>query len=115
MTIFSFKKDDEKDNKIKNCVKNYTVPLPSFLVGRERKYKSKFYLVPIKKSIAGKEKKKRNWKFIYIDLVLEKFEGKCKGKKISRKREKNIKNRFKVNKSFLYASLNPFYLFSFII
>ena len=32
-----FKKGDKKDDKIKTCMKNYTSPLPSFLVGVERK------------------------------------------------------------------------------
>ena len=68
--IFSLKKSDKKDNKIKTCVKNYTSPLPSLLVGLERKYKSKFYLVPIMKSMDGREKNERKLIF-FIWFIIE--------------------------------------------
>ena len=44
-------------------------------------------------------------------LVLVKFEGKCENKKIKRKSRRKTKNRFKVNKLFLYTTLNSFHLF----
>ena len=55
--------------------------------------------------------------FIFVlCLVFKKFEGKCKGKKIKRESEKKkIKNRFKINKLFLYVFSNSFYLISCII
>ena len=51
-------------------------------------------------------------------LVLGKFKGKCERKEIERKNrskdkmKENKKNKFKVNKLFLYTSLNSFHLFS---
>ena len=54
-------------------------------------------------------------------FVPGKFEGKCKKKKIEKKsgrKEKKwrkIKNRFKINKLFLYISSNSFHLISSII
>lgn len=44
-------------------------------------------------------------------LVLGKLEGKCENKKIKRKSRRKTKNRFKVNKLFLYTTLNSFHLF----
>ena len=54
----------------------------------------------------------------WLCLVPQKCKGKCEGKKIERKngrkgktRENN--NEFKINKLFLHATLNSFYLFTF--
>ena len=46
-------------------------------------------------------------------FCISKFERECEGKKIERKseRKEKIKNKFKVNKLFLYTTLNSLYLF----
>ena len=46
-----------------------------------------------------------------MENAKERIEKKVEGKK----KWKKIKNNFKINKLFLYDSLNLFYLFSFII
>ena len=54
---------------------------------------------------------------LWLCLVPKKFEEKCKGKKIEEKSRRkkrvkeNNKNRFKVNKLFLYTTSNSFHLF----
>ena len=44
-------------------------------------------------------------------LILTKFEGKYKRKKIQRKSKRKIKNRLKINKLFLFTISISFYLF----
>ena len=56
------------------------------------------------------------FKPLWLCLVLRKYRGKCDGKKMKmkiRRKEKveKNKNRFKINKLFLYTILNSFYLF----
>ena len=50
------------------------------------------------------------WRSLKLCLVFEKYEG----KKIERKKWKERKNRFKINKLFLYIFSNSFNFISFV-